>query len=298
MAEADPAIRVLTAADLDGAFALSAAAGWNQRVADWHMLLQLAPAGSFAALAGNRIVGTAIGIDYGTFGWIAMMLVEPGWRGRGLGARLLEAAIAAIPHERPIRLDATPLGRPLYQRYGFEDEAALTRHVAEPSSSRVDARVDAAAALAPAEVRRLTLSDLPAVAALDARVFGADRAVLLEWALRGAGQYAHVVQNGAGAHYCFGRSGRLFDQIGPVIGADDEAARALVTAALRAAEARMVVIDAFDRHTSFTDWLQSRGFVPQRPLFRMQRPGREGARAAGEAPPASAQRAILGPEFG
>ena len=56
------------------------------------MLLQLAPAGSFAAVADDRIVGTAIGIDYGTFGWIAMMLVDPAWRGRGIGARLLEEA--------------------------------------------------------------------------------------------------------------------------------------------------------------------------------------------------------------
>src|SRR3990170_1402513 len=131
MDTADPAIRLLTTDDLGAASALSAAAGWNQRVADWRMLLQLAPAGSFAAISDDAIVGTAIGIDYGAFGWIAMMLVDPAWRGRGVGARLLEAAMGAVPSEIPIRLDATPLGRPLYQRYGFEDESPLTRHVAE-----------------------------------------------------------------------------------------------------------------------------------------------------------------------
>src|SRR6266542_413649 len=133
MEATDPDIRLLTAADLDGAFGLSTAVGWNQRLADWRMLLQLAPAGSFAAVADGRIIGTAIGIDYGAFGWIAMMLVDQACRGRGLGARLLEAAMGAVPPGIPIRLDATPLGRPLYQRYGFADEAGLTRHVAEPS---------------------------------------------------------------------------------------------------------------------------------------------------------------------
>ncbi|MBA2604869.1 MAG: GNAT family N-acetyltransferase, partial [Acidobacteria bacterium] len=61
----DIAIRLLTPDDLAGALALSTTAGWNQRAEDWRMLLQIAPGGSFAALAGERIVGTAIGIDYG-----------------------------------------------------------------------------------------------------------------------------------------------------------------------------------------------------------------------------------------
>src|SRR5215207_9001689 len=64
-------IRQLTADDLESAFTLSATAGWNQRLEDWRMLLTLAPAGCFAAVAHGRIVGTSIGINYRTFGWIA-----------------------------------------------------------------------------------------------------------------------------------------------------------------------------------------------------------------------------------
>ena len=54
-----------------------------------------------------------------------MMLVDPAYRGCGVGGRLLDAAMDALPSHLPIRLDATPLGQRLYQRYGFEDEAAL-----------------------------------------------------------------------------------------------------------------------------------------------------------------------------
>lgn len=295
MEAADPVIRLLTTNELDEAFGLSAAAGWNQRLADWRMLLRLAPEGSFAAIDDGRIIGTAIGIDYGTFGWIAMMLVDPGWRGRGVGARLLEAAMGAVPSETPIRLDATPLGRPLYRRYGFEDEAMLTRHVAEPSRPPADPTPD----LASAQVRRLTAADLPVVTALDDRIFGAPRHVLLEWALDGAGQYAHVIETDAGAQYCFGRPGRLFDQIGPVVAADDDTARALVGPSLVAADGKAVVVDAFDRHTGFTDWLRSRGFSASRPLFRMCRAGQRGAWAgSGDGHRGNAERAILGPEFG
>jgi len=291
----EPDIRLLTAGDLDGAFGLSTAIGWNQRLADWRMLLQLAPAGGFAAIADDRIVGTAIGIDYGTFGWIAMMLVDPVWRGRGLGARLLEAAMGAVPSEIPIRLDATPLGRPLYQRHGFEDEVQLTRHVAETPRRSLDIASD----IASRHVRGLALADLPAVIARDDRVFGAHRRILLEWALEDAEQYAQMIESDAGAHYCFGRPGRLFDQIGPVVADDDHTARALVSASLRAADGRAVVVDAFDRHRGFTGWLRSRGFTASRPLFRMRR-ALPGARRVGHADThgASGERAILGPEFG
>jgi GNAT superfamily N-acetyltransferase len=299
MDTADPVIRVLTSDDLEGAFRLSTAAGWNQRVADWRVLLQLAPAGSFAAVVDSGIIGTAIGIDYGEFGWIAMMLVDPAWRGRGIGARLLEEAMSAVPPGIPIRLDATPLGRPLYQRYGFEDEAMLTRHVAEPldvargrqSSRHVDPEPDVASR----HVRSLTEKDLPAVNALDDRVFGGHRHSVLKWALDGAPQYAHVIQTSAGAHYCFGRPGRLFDQIGPVVAADDGTARALVSASMRGATGRAIVVDAFDRHTGFTVWLKSQGFSASRPLFRMRRAGHGGE--SGRDDGTFAERAILGPEF-
>lgn len=299
MGTADPDIRLLTTADLDGAFGLSAASGWNQRLADWRMLLQLAPTGGFAAVGDGRIIGTAIGIDYGAFGWIAMMLVDPAWRGRGVGARLLEAAMGSVPPDTPIRLDATPLGRPLYQRYGFEDETQLTRHVAEPLDvargrpSRPS--VDVASDLSSRHIRSLTPADLPVVIARDDRVFGAHRRILLEWVLDGAGRYAHVSDTGAGAQYCFGRPGRLFDQIGPVVAADDDTAQALVSASLSAAEGRAVVVDAFDRHSGFSDWLRSRGFSASRPLFRMRRSGRVDN---DERPDAVEARAILGPEFG
>src|SRR4029434_6654556 len=96
-------IRLLTDDDVAAALALSASCGWNQRAEEWHMMLQIAPSGTFTAYTPDGIVRNAIAIDYGNLGWIAMMLVNPAWRGRGLGARLLEAAMGAVPPELPIR---------------------------------------------------------------------------------------------------------------------------------------------------------------------------------------------------
>lgn len=285
----DPTVRLLSIDDLDAALALSAAAGWNQRRDDWRMLLRQAPAGSFVATTNGRIVGTAIGIDYGAFGWIAMMLVDPAHRGQGVGRCLLEAAMDALPSDRPIRLDATPMGRPLYQRHGFEDEAMLTRHVISNATSRNES----------SPVRPLTAADLQIVTEQDGEVFGGNRDTVLEWLLDSAPQYGHVVRSDAGlAHYCLGREGRLFDQIGPVVAGDDGIAAALVSAALASAGGRPVVVDAFDSHHQFTTSLRTLGFQAQRPLYRMCR--RAGCAAASSGMgqrPALVEFAILGPEF-
>jgi GNAT superfamily N-acetyltransferase len=286
----EPVIRNLTLEDLDSALTLSSTAGWNQRLADWRMLLALSRGGSFAAVSDGRVVGTSIGIDYEGFAWIAMMLVDPAYRGRGLGGRLLEAAMGSVPSDRPIRLDATPMGRPLYQRYGFEDEAMLTRHVADVSSrrgSRGDGSFD---------VRPLTVADLPTVMEYDGRVFGGDRRPLLDWALDGAPRYARVVQSDGQAHYCLGRHGRLFDQIGPVIAGTDEIAQALVSAALLSVGAQPVALDVFDSRSKFTTWLRGCGFRVERPLFRMRRGGRAPAIDEGSTY-ALVEFAIAGPEF-
>jgi GNAT superfamily N-acetyltransferase len=294
----DVAVRLLTEDDLGDALALSSTAGWNQRADDWHMLVNLAPAGSFAATSANRIVGTAVGIDYGEFSWIAMMLVEPAYRGRGLGRRLLEAALDAVPADTPVRLDATPLGRPLYQAYGFEDETTLTRWIVDAFSGELP---NGDAPVGDLRARRLTGADLASVAERDADVFGGMRRRVLDWALNSAPAYAHVIDTAGAAtpvQYCFGRHGRLFNQIGPVVAAGDEAARTLARAAFGAARGQALVIDAFDQRVPFAAWLQACGFRAQRPLFRMRRPPRRAGRIQpARRPELLTEFAVLGPEF-
>lgn len=296
MTASDLAIRALADDDLRDALALSAAVGWNQRLDDWRMLLRLAPTGSVAACSAGRVVGTAIGIDYGGFGWIAMMLVEPGFRGRGVGRSLLEAALDALPHGIPVRLDATPLGRPLYARYGFADEAILTRHVVEaPDVPAPSLRLSDGES---APTQRLTADALARVIELDRGVFGGDRAAVLAWCQDQAPSYAVVSADPGQAGYCFGRRGRLFDQIGPVVAGNDDMACRLVDDALSAAGGRSVIIDAFDSSARFAAWLATRGFHGQRPLFRMRRPaGHRGSPAGPGSRRAPSEFAILGPEF-
>jgi GNAT superfamily N-acetyltransferase len=285
-----PEIQPLRSSGLTEALGLSTSSGWNQRVDDWRMLLRLAPAGSFCAMLDRRVVGTAIGIDYGGFGWIAMMLVDPALRGRGIGGRLLEAAIQAIPDDRPIRLDATPMGRSLYQQYDFQDEAQLTRHVARTMNEVANTTNPS--------VRRLLEAEVPLIAGRDREIFGGNREPVLRWSLELAPHYAWTLPHrDDNVHYCLGRQGTLFDQIGPVVSDDVMVARALVDAALAHANGRQVAIDAFDGHAAFTGWLASRGFEAQRPLYRMCRPADSTGARFPSRDLSFKEFAILGPEF-
>jgi GNAT superfamily N-acetyltransferase len=264
-------IHSLTADHLDGALALSTLMGWNQRLEDWRRLIELAPSGSFMALDAGRVIATAIGIDYRDCGWIAMMLVAPEYRGRGLGAGLLRAAMAATPAGLPIRLDATPLGRPLYARHDFVLETSLTRYVRPAAAAPLPVSTS---------VSPLLPADLADVACIDAAIFGGVRTRLLERIHEAGPEYAW---RGATTptQYCLGRTGRLFDQIGPIVATSAQAAIALASAALPAAKGRPVVVDAYDEHGDFTAWLRASGFEAQRPLYRMRRPGRAPTAPAG-----------------
>src|SRR3954451_9699565 len=208
MRSADPKIRELGDGDLLDALALSTSAGWNQQLDDWRMLRALAGSAAFAAEISGRVTGTALALDYGEFAWIAMMLVEPGVRGHGLGTLLLSTALKTVRPDQPVWLDATPAGRSLYRKFGFHDAATLTRFV--------NRRVIVPDFSGLPSTRPMTVADLPLVCSHDVELFGGNRSRVLAWALQRAPHYARLLDRTDGPpQYVFGRPGRLFDQIGP-----------------------------------------------------------------------------------
>lgn len=297
IAETAP-IRPLREGDLADALVLSTLAGWNQRAEDWRLLHTLARGRAFAAESGGRVIGTSMAIDYGGFDWIAMMLVDPAHRGQGLGARLLEAALEAVAPGRTVRLDATPAGRPLYARHGFRDDATLTRYVA-PSRPALDrAQRPGDDGIVGLPIRRMAHADLPDLLPHDAVVFGGGRKRLLEWMMAHAPDYAWIADRGADSPaWVLGRSGRMFEQVGPLVAPDDRTAIALVARARSAAGARAVVVDLFDAHTDVAAWLTAHGFAAQRPLYRMARPPAGAPRQAVTAESGVREYAIAGPDL-
>jgi GNAT superfamily N-acetyltransferase len=123
-------IRQLNLADLNNAMRLSEAEGWNQTEKDWRMVLTNPDDICIGADYGGRIVGTSNAVVYeGKIAWIGMVLVETGLRRQGIGRRLFDSILGKVSGLRSVKLDATPAGQPLYEKFGFSEEYMIDRMI-------------------------------------------------------------------------------------------------------------------------------------------------------------------------
>ncbi len=289
----------MTADDIDAGLRLCRLSHWNQVARDWQQFLALAPHGATVAVLDEAtIVGTVATVRYAEasppqdaavrrgVAWIAMVLVDPTVRGRGIGRALLARGLDTVADLTTVGLDATPLGQPLYETLGFRAEAWFTRMQRAGHGRTTPVGV-------PRHVRPASPDDLDAIAALDAAATGLDRRAMLAWLLAGAPDLAWVSgETRRVTGFALGRRGHAFTHLGPVIGASNDAAAALVGAAIARHPERPMVVDAADGLAGWRERLGTLGFDAQRPFARMYR----GAwRPAGDA---SRLFAIIGPEFG
>ena len=276
----------MTPDDIPVGLELCRASRWNQVRRDWELFLKLSPTGCRVAVKDGRVIGTVATVRYqDRFSWVGMVVVDPAERGQGVGTQLLHRALEILGDLRSIRLDATPAGRPVYQKLNFFDEYWLSRM--ETGASGLGLKDDNNPA------RLMTSADLPNVFELDYQVFGADRRLTLEWMFAGTPEYAWVITHkGQVVGYTFGRHGFAFEHLGPVVAQDQEVARQLVSACLSRHVGRPFILDASRREPDWLLWLQSLGFREQRPFIRMF----HGDNPYPGLP--EKQFAILGPEFG
>ena len=292
MASSEPRLAVkqsLTPAELDAACALVREARWNQLPADWRLFLARGQLYAMETQEG-RIVATTATLPYGgRFAWISMVLVAGEYRRRGLATRLMQQAMRdlAAANLLPI-LDATPDGRAVYRRLGFEDSWGFQRLIRRQRQ----AATASLAAPAGVSVRPITDEDWPVLCAYDAAAFGADRSAVLA-GLRGRLPAADLIAARADgiAGFQLGRDGGLAAHIGPLIAEDEAIARALVARALDAIEGPLF-IDLADSKIELRSFLDAHGFTAVRPFTRML------YGSSTRFDDAARTFAVVGPEFG
>jgi GNAT superfamily N-acetyltransferase len=256
-------VRQMTSSDIAGGMRLSAQAGWNQTEADWRRFLDLEPEGCFVGEVDGKLVATTTTRVFGPIGWIGMVLVDQAMRRRGIGTAMMEHALAYLTARgvATMRLDATPLGQPIYQRLGFVAEYALARWEGVSPGTGCDARVRAVAA-----------SQIAGLADLDRCATGTDRQTLLRYLWEHGPQTVLTLEKaGQLAGYAAFRSGARAVQLGPIVARSDDAGRALADAALARLAGQNIFVDIPENHVSATRWAQQRKLHVQRKLVRMFR---------------------------
>jgi predicted N-acetyltransferase YhbS len=275
-------IRPLIGADIPLGMRLKHQAGWNQTEADWARFLELEPEGCFVAEWNGAAAGTVTTCTFGPVAWIAMVLVEMSLRGRGLGQALMGHALSFLDQRGipSIRLDATPLGQPLYEKLGFVAEYSLARFEGSPTPDKPLGLV------APASVKQLA-----AMVDVDRAATGTARGKLLERLFAEFPHEVRVVQrSGQLEGYIMARPGSRARFIGPCI-ATAKAGPLLLADALSRYAGQAVYIDIPSDNGEPQRLAQARGLRVQRPLLRMGR----GPRVAENIP---ALWASSGPEMG
>lgn len=243
-------------AHVDGAHRLSRLAGWPHRPDDWRLSLALSE--GRVALAEGEVVGAALMTPFGTDATINMVIVDEALRGRGIGRRLMDAAIE-LAGSRALRLVATAEGLPLYEKLGFRAVGEIVQHQGL-----------AAPVAAPDTVALAEAGELGDIAALDREAFGADRSALLAH-LGERGRFAVLRREGRVDGYACLRDFGRGEVIGPVIARDGADARDLIAFFLAGRAGRFVRIDA-PAETRLGPWLTGLGLVHVGGGVAMRRP--------------------------
>ncbi|HJT79274.1 MAG TPA: GNAT family N-acetyltransferase [Gemmataceae bacterium] len=257
-------VRRMTAEDIPLGMRLKQQAGWNQTEADWRRFLDLEPEGCFVAEWNGVPAATTTTCTFGPVGWVAMVLVDADKRGRGLAKALLGHALEFLERRnvRNVRLDATALGRPLYERLGFTVEYELVRY---------DGTLPLVEASGPPEGNAESAESYDELCRLDARVTGTDRSRLLLRLFEENPDGLRVVRDGSEvAGFLTARLGSRAVQVGPCVATAGAGPRLLRDAWRRFAGQR-VYMDIPTANTAATALAAAQGLTVQRPFLRMCR---------------------------
>jgi GNAT superfamily N-acetyltransferase len=228
--------------------------GTSSRRRELELYLAAQPDGWFVIEHDGEIVAVAGAIAYGPFCWLGLVATHPDARGRGLARRISQHLVDwSVAHGcETVALDASDLGRPVYERLGFETVAWSIELAPVPGGPTTDGP----------QAERARPGDIDAIVALDPAIFGGDRSTLLR-AIHA--DPCFVTRDGGGriTGYLFARE-RL---IGPGLAPDAAAAAALVRSALVLPGARRMLVPST---SAYLVTLEELGLVEQRRLAHMR----------------------------
>jgi len=254
-------IRLMTTRDIPAATRLKDTVGWNQTLVDWQRFVSANPHGCFSAEYDGQLIGISTTIVYeNRFAWIGTLIVHPEHRQKGLGTALLDRAINYLDSREVscIKLDATPQGKPLYEKLGFETEYIIDRWMLRRQRG--------------GKTGQKFLVEIHDLLEIDRETFGADRSWLLRSLNEEAPDFTLMAKQEARVTgYSFGRRGSFADQLGPWVARDKDVAAVLLDEFLHRSQRELVFVDCMSPNAWAAQLVKTRGFEFSWRLTRMVR---------------------------
>lgn len=206
-------IRAMSLEDVDFALDITSREDWEYSSEDFERMLFYEPKGCFLTLEDGKACGLVTTITYGKLGWIGNVVVDSGFRGQGIGERLVVHALGYLKScaARVIRLASYLNTREFYLELGFEEEGYC--HVFS-----CDALANSAKNLKEKKsenIKKMEPEDLQQVVSIDRKIFGFERTRLLRRLLE---DFPHLCfLSSSNEDYVMGSDSSELGEIGPWI---------------------------------------------------------------------------------
>jgi GNAT superfamily N-acetyltransferase len=121
-------IRSLREVDFGRFLELARGESWSCDEAELAAFLAVLPDGCLVLEQRARPVGFVMAYRHERSAWIGNFIVDPAWRGSGLGTRLLEELLGRLDVLVPtVYLNAAPAATKLYRQHGFRPLGSVSR---------------------------------------------------------------------------------------------------------------------------------------------------------------------------
>jgi len=210
---------------------LSERAGWNQTLADLKAMISHAPheicTASYQLKKQMIPLGSGVSLPVNDdLCWIGMILVHPELRRQGIARSIMHACLvhARIDQNKAIvGLDATPLGKQVYDSLGFKDSFTIWRSFVSTSWKYSQLSIESIVPFELGSIKKY----------LNKKNY-TERTKIIELLgkLPGSKNFMAKSKNGIQG-FVMSRPGRLKPFIGPIIADSDEVAKSLLANVLR-----------------------------------------------------------------
>ena len=155
---------------------------WGWEFAEIRAIHSLDPGSSLVALDGKEVVGLVTCIDFGSVAAIVHVIVRKGWRGKGVGVRMMERVLADLDSRGvpTVELHADPKAVDFYAPFSFKKFEDISFFV-----KNAPHRIDGPGEASSGRFEWLSKDRLPTAAGALSPALGYDERSLLEALARG-----------------------------------------------------------------------------------------------------------------